>query len=571
MAHNRREFIKQSAAAAFGTTLGAPTILTSPRTRRSTEQGTLIFQPHYVQRGDGPHLNWAYASDTKWDAFHSNIKAETNDRVVISDTEGQQKFGINTRWNVEGFGYTFITADNGGQFYSLPPSGQTQTLNLNYELAMSRVLRNRERMKRHATNGFRPSRELQGFIDLSEEYHEDAATAGSEEGRGTLAQQALRYALWAGEMMELEKARYEIARRPARHEIARRPARHEIARRATREDFFIGCDARAFFQMDPDIFIDRFKEVFNYATITYYPITGTDGMPDFEPVEDGERFDSRDVIFNRLKEHDITVEGRPIFWPYPSVTPDWMRRMSYDQVLKYVERHTREVVGHYGDRMYAWEIVNEFHDWANEVNITPEQAVEITKLACDVAKDTAPNVHRLINNCCPYAEYVQLGMHQERPAKHPQRTPWEFMKDLVDAGVDFTITGQQVYFPHRDLQDIIILVERFEEFGRPIQLTEVGASAGPSEASVKNGSLGFRAEPYVWHRHWDQELQADWLEGLYTLAYSNPSVEAVNWYDMLDGQAWIRNGGLLADAEGTTKAAYHRLQRLEKEWGWRAR
>ena len=548
MPPSRRAFIKQSAALAAAAAFGTPTLFTTPRTRRSTAQGTLVFQPHYVQRGQGPHLNWAYASDTKWDAFHSDIAAEENDRVVISDTEGQEKFGINTRWNVEGFGYIFITADNGGEFYSLPASGRTATLNLNYELAKSRVVRNRERMRKHALNA---SRELQGFLDLSEGYYEDAGKSTSEERKAELAQKALLYAMWAGETMELEKAR------------------HEIARRGKRDDFFIGCDARSFYQMDPDIFMDRFTEVFDYATITYYTITGTDGMPDFEPTEDDERFDTRDVLFERLKKHDITVEGRPLFWPYPSVTPDWMRAMSYDEVLKYVERHTREVVGHYGDRMYAWEIVNEFHDWANEVNISPEQAVEITKLACDVAKDTAPSVHRLINNCCPYAEYVQLGKHQDRPAKYPQRTPWEFMKDLVDADVDFTISGQQMYFPHRDLQDIIILVERFEQFGRPIQLTEVGASAGPSDASVKNGSLGFRDEPYVWRRHWDQELQADWMEGLYTLSYSKPSIEAVNWYDMLDGQAWIRNGGMLADAEGTTKAVYHRLQKLEKEWGHR--
>jgi len=94
--------------------------------------------------------------------------------------------------------------------------------------------------------------------------------------------------------------------------------------------------------------------------------------------------------------------------------------------------------------MYAWEVVNEFHDWANEIEVTPEQAVEITKLACDVAKSTNPKVHRLINNCCPYAEYVQLKKWGELDAKYRQRTPHQFMQDLIDANVDFTITGQQM-------------------------------------------------------------------------------------------------------------------------------
>lgn len=547
----RRSFIQQAAGSAAALALtGAPTILTSRRVPPRSARGTLIFDPVYVQRGIGPHLRWAYASDEKWDAFASDIAAAENDRVVISDTNGHERFGINTRWNVEGFGFIFITADNGGEFYTLPAEGEVARLNLNYELAKSRVVRNRTRRARHESEGWTPSRETQGYLDLAETYFEDAGGASDVQRVGELAQRSLYFAMRASEQMELEKARFEIARRDPR------------------EDFFMGCDARAFYQMDPDIFMDRFVEVFDYATITYYPITGTDGMPDFEPHRNDKRFDTRDALLARLRGEGITVEGRPIFWPYPSVTPDWLRDLSYDEVLRYVERHTREVVGHYGDRMYAWEIVNEFHDWANDVNITPEQAVEITKLACDVARDTAPNVHRLINNCCPYAEYVQLGKHQDRPARHPQRTPWEFMKDLVDAGVDFTITGQQMYFPHRDLQDIILLVERFEEFGRPVQLTEVGTSSGPSERSVKLDTLGFNQDPYVWHRHWDQELQADWLEGLYTLSYASPWIEAVNWYDFLDGQSFIPNGGLLADAEGKTKAAYHRLQKLQREWQW---
>lgn len=547
MSLNRRTFLKQAGGASLAL-FAPPIILTPRRVRPRTEQGSIVFQPHFVQRGMGPNLlDWAYASDTKWDAFRSNISA-SNDGVAISDVDGQERFGVNVRWNVEGFGYLFITADNGGAFYELPPAGQTRTFNLNFELAKSRVVRNRDRLMRHATRGWRPSREVDGLVALSEGYLEDAQKATDEAARGALAQQALYYALHAGEKLELEKAR------------------DEIRRRGPRNGFFVGCDARSFYHMDPDLFLDRFTELFDYATITYYQRINHDGIPDFEPNQGDKRFDTRDALFRRLKQRGLTVEGRPIFWPYPSVTPDWMRALSYDDLLRYVEQHTREMVGHYGDEMYAWEIVNEFHDWANDVNVTPEQAVEITRLACEVAKDTAPNVHRLINNCCPYAEYVQLGMYQDRPATYPQRTPWEFMKNLVDAGVDFTISGQQMYFPYRDLQDILLLVERFEAFGRPVQLTEVGASSGPSDRSVKLGTLGVPNEPYVWHRHWDEELQADWAEGLYTLAYSKPYVEAVNWYDFLDGQDWIENGGLIRNRDGDRKAAFHRLRRLRDEW-----
>jgi endo-1,4-beta-xylanase len=509
--------------------------------------GTLTFTPHYVQRGVGPHLlEWAYATDTNWDSFHSNITA-TRDGVTISDAEGREKFGIDVRWNVEGFGYIFITADNGGEFYTLPPDGQARTLNLNYELAKSRVARNRRRVTLHMKSGWKPSREVQKLVDLSENYFSDATNVQSDGPRcGELSQSALLYAMRVGEMIELQKSQ------------------SDIMRRGYRKDFFIGCDARGYFQMDVEQFLELFVPLFNYATITHYLVSGV--FEDFEPVEGQKQFPLRTALFNELRKRDIVVEGRPLFWPYKTVTPDWLRNKSYDQVRRYVENHVRTVVGHYGDGMYAWEIVNEFHDWANECQLTPDQIVEVTRLACDVAKDTAPKVHRLINNCCPFAEYVQLGLWTEIPAKYPQRTPWQFMKQLTDAGVDYTIAGQQMYFPYRDLTDTILLIDRLEQFGRPVQLTEVGASSGPSGDSVTSGKLALPTDPYPWHRQWDEELQADWMEGMYTLSYARSWIEAINWYDFVDPYSWIPNGGFLRSPKGEKRAVYDRLIKLKERW-----
>ena len=550
----RRRFLKDSAfagaGAAFGTAMigAVPSVFTRARTTANTAVGELVFRPYFVQSGRGPHLlDWAYASDAQWDAFLSNITA-SSEGVKISDAGGRNKFAVNVRWNVEGFGYTFITADNGGEFYDLPPSGKRTELNLNYELANSRVARNRVRLKLHGRGGWKPSQVAEGLVQLSEGYLADARkAAGDGQLCGELAQYALRHAMWAGEMIELEKAKDTIA------SGGRRPK------------FFFGCDARGIFEMHEDLFLERFTELFDYATITH--VWKTNGvMEDFEPVEGQKQFAMRDFMFKKLRERKITVEGRPLFWFHKWVTPDWIKSMSYDRLLSYVERTTKDVVGHYGEGMYAWEIVNEFHDWANEVQLKPEQTVELTRLACDVAKATSPRVHRLINNCCPYAEYVQLKQWSGEDAKYPQRTPFQFTKDLVDAGVDFTLIGQQMYYPYRDLQDIVILIERYTSFGKPVQLSEVGASSGPTDESVRLGKSHIPKETFPWHRPWDEELQADWLEGVYTLAYSKPYVEAANWFDFVDPYSFIDNGGLLRSPEGEKKAAFERLAKLRRQW-----
>lgn len=539
----KKKFLKDSSIAGV-----SAEIVTSKKINPKTEKGILIFKPFFVQKGNGPHLlDWAYACDENWDAFYSDISS-SNEGVKISDTNNVEKFSIEVRWNVEGFGYIFISSDNGGEYYQLPPKGKTKTLNLNFELAKSRVIRNKKRIEKHKTNGWLPSYEILSFTNLSEElYNEAKKSEILSEKCGELSEKSLLYAMYASEMIELEKAEWEIQKREVR------------------KNFFMGCDSRGFNQMDPELFLELFTNQFNYATITHYLIS--DSYRDFEPIEGQLNFDTRDVVFDQLKKNNIAVEGRPLYWPYKTVTPDWLRNKSYDELLKYVEKHVRKVVSHYGDGMYAWEIVNESHDWANETQLKPDQITSLTKLACEVAKDTNPKVHRLINNCCPFAEYVQLKKWGEIDAKYPQRTPIKFMRDLADNDVDFTISGQQMYFPYRDLADTIILIERYEQFGKPVQLTEVGASSGPSKVSIENGSLEINNEPYIWHRKWDKNLQADWLEGLYTLAYSKDWIEAVNWYDFVDPYSWIKNGGLIESPKGEKKPAYDRLLNLQKKWG----
>ena len=109
--------------------------------------GKLIFKPYFTQKGRGPHLfDFVMSIDENGDAFHSDIRV-TDRGIEISDTEGRKKFSISVRWNVEGYGYLFMPADNRGEYYSLPASGEN-VLNLNYELAETRIVRNRERIKK---------------------------------------------------------------------------------------------------------------------------------------------------------------------------------------------------------------------------------------------------------------------------------------------------------------------------------------------------------------------------------------------------------------------------------------
>jgi len=103
-----------------------------------------------------------------------------------------------------------------------------------------------------------------------------------------------------------------------------------------------------------------------------------------------------------LEKYKIQVAGRPLFWTHKWVTPDWLKNKTFPQLLNYLEKHIRTVVGHYGNRIKVWEVVNELHDWANELFLNHEQTIELTKFACDIVRDVNPNLKILINNCSPF-------------------------------------------------------------------------------------------------------------------------------------------------------------------------
>jgi GH35 family endo-1,4-beta-xylanase len=506
----------------------------------------LIFKPNFVQKGLGPHISpFVYLTDENDNTFHSEIKL-SNEGIVISDLYGREKFVLHVRWNVEGFGYLFCFADNGGEFYSLPESGDP-ILNLNYELAKSRVKFNQRRLNKFMQDDWVPSKEVRSLKDLSEELFNDAdKVRNNEEKCSVLSNLSLKYSMLVSDYVELERSRYEI------HKNGKRP------------DFFFGCDARGYFQMDSKLFMEKFTKLFNYATITHYLKAD---FIDFEPNEGKKQFEVRDRILKELRQNKISVEGRPLFWIHEWVTPDWLRQKKYPDLLKWIEKHVTEVVGHYKDDIEVWEVVNELHDWANELNLTREQTIEVTKLACEVARSVNPKIKLLINNCCPFGEYVHMKKMGNKDASYPQRTPHQFIQDLIDNDVDFDIIGVQLYFVFRSAADAINNTERYLQFGKEVHLSEVGApSFGLKLEFIDPDPGDYSKYPYEWHRHWDEELQADWMEYNFTHAYSKPQITAANWYDFVDPKVFLNKGGILRSPDGEEKAIVNRLISLKEKW-----
>jgi endo-1,4-beta-xylanase len=180
-------------------------------------------------------------------------------------------------------------------------------------------------------------------------------------------------------------------------------------------------------------------------------------------------------------------------------------------------------------------------------------------------KTLLPNAKTLVSITHPFGEY-----HAKNGAGVP---PLLYAEMVAQAGVNFEAFGIELEMGvpapgmfTRDLFQLSCLLDRFSTLGRPVYLTAVTApgrnTSDPDDASVGrlDPSQGGR-----WHKPWDPQVQADWMEAVYKLAFSKPYVESVAWGNLADLSHTIPGGGLLDDML-KPKPSYTKLQELRERF-----
>ncbi|MGB9620477.1 MAG: endo-1,4-beta-xylanase, partial [Armatimonadota bacterium] len=143
-----------------------------------------------------------------------------------------------------------------------------------------------------------------------------------------------------------------------------------------------------------------------------------------------------------------------------------------------------------------------------------------------------------------------------------RRTPMQYITDCVNRGFDFDVIGLQIYYPQRDMFEIDRMLERFGRFGKPIHITEHAMASDTSDDPAAH-----EKKPWgQWHAPHSQATQADWVEQLWTIAYSKPFIEAITYWDFADkGSHFWCHGGFL-DSNLKPKEVYFRLKKLLESW-----
>lgn len=266
-----------------------------------------------------------------------------------------------------------------------------------------------------------------------------------------------------------------------------------------------------------------------------------------QPEEGVFQTDSIDDWIEQMNHKRIPVVTGPLIHLAEPDVPDWMfiwehdydtlREMCYQYVQKLVQRYRKGVA--------VWNVVAGLNANRN-FPLSFEQMVELTRLLISQVKNMLPQARTLVSITHSFGEY-----HARFPGTVP---PMLYAEMVAQAGINFEGFGVELEMGiptdgsfTRDLFQFSSMLDRYSTLGRPVFLTlGVPGRSTPDPGDTSSGKLDPSAAGR-WHRPWDPDLQAEWIEAAYQIALSKPFVESVIWSNLADVNQTLPAGGLLDD------------------------
>ena len=477
---------------------------------------------------------------------------------------------------IPNFGNIMLMADNDGEGYTAGATGGS-VLNLEYELARTQITRLRNNLDAYQTAGYKipPS-----FDDELVEAESLLSQADSKTGaqQSALSDQATSKALWTLENLELVRAGQDIPRYrtgdltlTVRDAAGTPLAGATIAYTQTSHDFLFGI-----FGTLENAGVDGY-ELMQQAGINF--LTSGFYLNETEPEQNQISWDYIDhqIGVLDLAEMGFNLKAHALLALWDFATPDYLIEMSFDEVNKEVYEHISELVDRYRDQIEIWNVINEAHGRSAALDFSREEITTLTQTGIRAIREHDPDARIIINNAFDwYGESRQMTLMTTGQVDDFTLSVPAYLDQLTKDEVDYDIIGQQLYnggyvsifsdwglgdpmgVNTWDLSHLSEFLDQLGEYGKPVHITEQSVPSTWDPDWAEYGA-GWR------HNHWDEEMQAEYLQDFYTLAFSKERVEAITWWSINDSNSFINTGGLL-DEDNNPKQAYFALRDLIADW-----
>ena len=306
-----------------------------------------------------------------------------------------------------------------------------------------------------------------------------------------------------------------------------------------------------------------FAAAFNQATLPFY-------WSDLEPEKGKPRFakdspkiyrrPAPDLCLEYCSEHGITPKLHCL--NYDQWSPMWLPMHDVAEVRRQLERRIAEIAERYADKIHCMEVINETLcpfkdlDYRHSTDFFWED--DLISWSFETARKYLHENELVINEATRFVWDVNRG---ERS--------WYALSiaDAIRRGAGIDTIGMQFHMfnrfeteeeltlPYYDPKRLFSVMDFYDRhFHKPLQITEVTIPAYSNSAE-------------------DEETQAKVIENLYSIWFSHSAMEAITYWNLVDGYAAFAPQGDMTSGENyyygglvrfdfTPKPAYYTIQEL---------
>jgi GH35 family endo-1,4-beta-xylanase len=288
--------------------------------------------------------------------------------------------------------------------------------------------------------------------------------------------------------------------------------------------------------------------LFNFATLPFY-------WGRFEPARG--RADTARVrsAARWFADRGVALKGHPLCWH--TVQPDWLLPLSNDEILEAQRaRITREVTDFRG-LIDTWDAINEavimpvFENGENGITriCRANGRIATVRMAFETARESNPKGFLLLNDFDMSTAFECL------------------IEGVLEAGIEIDAIGLQSHM-HQGYwgeEKTLKVIDRFARYGLPLHFTETTIVSGhimpPEIVDLNDYQIP------DWPTTPEGEArQADEIVRHYKTLLSQPSVEAMTYWDLTD-RAWLGAPAGLVRRDYSPKPSYEAMLGLIKgEW-----
>ncbi len=300
----------------------------------------------------------------------------------------------------------------------------------------------------------------------------------------------------------------------------------------------------------PEVLAAAYAEVFNAVTLPFY-------WRGYEPEPGVTDVDRLRATAEWFRERGITVKGHPLVWH--TLAPTWLLERTDAEVEAAIRARIRGVVSAFAGTVDLWDAINEavilpvFTAETNAITRLAQRTgrVGMVRMAVEEARAANPDARLVLNDFDWSSDYERL------------------IADCLDAGIELDAIGVQSHMHqgYRGEEKLTEVMDRFAQFGLPLQLTETTLLSG----DLMPGHIDDLNDYVVddWPSTPEGEArQAEEIIRHYRNVVAHPAAESLTYWGLTDAGAWLGAPAGLLRRDGSRKPSFDALRALIRDEWW---